>query len=211
MTKETLKKEGIQHDLKRYAEQQYSHKSEARLIIAVPLTFFAVMIVIFFKFTTIPILLASLIMLVAIYHYVFHFIEWKSYRAQKKMIFDAIDREDFSISVQKLSHIATEIVHEPYAHVRPFLHTHAHAAKEIANFYFEGGDSWRMPSLTNPTAARPTFRHYAWSKEFHLSTEGLLNISIKGNEFYYVTLQREHEISYVYPCKLFTLDTSLKQ
>lgn len=209
MTKETLTREGIQHDLKKQAEQLYHNKSGARLVIAIPFTIWAVAIIIFFGFKAIPLLISALLLLVAAYQYYGYFTDWKRYGTHKKMILEAIHRADFSISVQKLSHISRDTVYEPYEHTTFWHGTHAHAAKETTVFCFEGGDSWRLPFVSGQDHPARISRHYSWSREFHLSSKGLLNVSIPGNDFYYVSLQSDYEISYVYPCKLFTLDKSL--
>ena len=54
-------------------------------------------------------------------------------------------------------------------------------------------------------------KHYSWSKDFYLSSKGLENISMKGDEFYFVSLQSHHDIAYIYPCKNFELDENLKK
>ena len=53
-------------------------------------------------------------------------------------------------------------------------------------------------------------KHYDWSKEYNLSSEGLKNISVEGNEFFYVSLQGHPDVAYVYPCKFFELDKGLE-
>ena len=73
--------------------------------------------------------------------------------------------------------------------------------KEVKFYYFSAGRSWRVPS---------TGCHYKWSKDYYFTTQGLLNISVSGNEFFYVSLQGHFEISYIYPCKFFTLSEELK-
>ncbi|MBQ9806798.1 MAG: hypothetical protein IJW49_09900 [Clostridia bacterium] len=207
MAKETLTHEGIKHDLKKIAEKQISNKADARMVVAIPITIIVIFAVFLTGFNWIVLLISALAFLIALYHYYRFFEDLKTYRYQKKRIMEAIDRSDYSISVQKLSHIATETVYEPFVHqIRMFGGVHAHSTKEIQMFHFVGGDSWRLPGNTNSYSF---YKHYTWSREFYLSSEGLLNMSVAGNEFYFVTLQGEHEISYIYPCKIFTLDKSL--
>ncbi len=207
MAKETLTHEGIKHDLKKIAEQQISTKADARLMIAIPITILVVLALILFDLNWIVLLISALTFLIAAYQYVRLFDDLKAYRHQKRLIMEAIERADFSISIQKLSHISIETVREPYHHYIAFGNHHVHATKEIQMFHFVGGDSWRLPG--NSTHSNLYYKHYTWSREFYLSSEGLLNMSVEGNEFYLVSLQGEHEISYIYPCKIFTLDKSL--
>ena len=91
-------------------------------------------------------------------------------RAKKKALLSALDRGDVSVSVETFSHMAEETVFEPHTS----RHGKAVYTKTICMFYFEGGSSWRVPAVG---------RHYDWSAEYSLSREGLLNTSVKGNEF----------------------------
>ena len=80
-----------------------------------------------------------------------------------------------------------------------------YSTKEAIFFHFEGGSTWRVPSF-------PKFvKHYEWSREFSLSSEGLYNTSLKGNEFYFVAIQGASEVTYIYPCKFFELSEQLKK
>ena len=36
------------------------------------------------------------------------------------------------------------------------------------------------------------------------------NISLQGDEFFYISLQGYYNVAYIYPCKLFELDETLK-
>ena len=209
MAKETLTHQGIKHDLKKIAEQQISNKADARLTYAIPITLIVIFAVFLTGFNWIVLLISALVFLIALYNYFRFFEDLKAYRYQKKRITEAIDRSDYSISVQKLSHISTETIYEPFVHKRRmFGGVHAHSTKEIQMFHFVGGDSWRLPGSANGYSFQ---KHYDWSREFYLSSQGLLNMSVKGNEFYFVSLQGDHEISYIYPCKIFTLDKSLME
>ena len=54
------------------------------------------------------------------------------------------------------------------------------------------------------------FEHYVWSKDYCLSSKGLDNISLQGDEFFYISLRGYYNVAYIYPCKLFELDETLK-
>ena len=110
-----------------------------------------------------------------------------------------LQRGDISISIEELSHITRETIHEPHF-VRSGTRIRRASTREVTMYYFMSGGSWRCPNLS---------KHYEWSKEYYLSSQGLENISIQGDKFYYVALQGHHDISYVYPCKLFRLDERL--
>jgi hypothetical protein len=121
----------------------------------------------------------------------------KECKVIRRGLFDALDRNDISISIEVLSHISEETVYEPHA-----AGGRSHMTKSITVFYFESGASWRIVR---------TDRHYDWSPEFYLSNRGLKDTSVRGNEFFYVSLQGHYDISYIYPCKMFELDDSLKK
>ena len=42
-----------------------------------------------------------------------------------------------------------------------------------------------------------------------VSCQGLENLSIQGDEFMYIFLQKYPDVVYVYPCKIFALDKAL--
>ena len=192
MTKETLTLQGIINDLSLVAHYNQYKTEEWRFAYIVPSAAFAMAFWLMLK----SIWLALLLFAPAVYHIVRYLMEYKKYRAEKKALNDVICRGDISISVEKLSHIAEETVYEPHRHGR-----HTHATKQVTMFYFNSGAGWRVPQV---------FDHYAWSAEYHLSTEGLKNVSVSGNDFFYITLQGYHDVAYVYPCKLFELDSRLK-
>ncbi|MBO7762390.1 MAG: hypothetical protein J6T24_06300 [Clostridia bacterium] len=52
-------------------------------------------------------------------------------------------------------------------------------------------------------------KHYAWSREYCLSSTGLWQTSVEGNEFYVISLQGHPDIRYIYPKKFFKLSASL--
>ena len=97
------------------------------------------------------------------------------------------------------SHIAKETVYEPHGQGLEI-----HLRKTVYDYTFSSGRRWRVPE--------PTVRkHYAWSKECGVSNKGLEQISVSGNTFYFISLQSDQEISYIYPCKLFALDKALQE
>ena len=190
--KEMLTMAGITEDLRKVAYFKLSRLEDWRMSYIIPIAGLALFVGIYFK----KIVIALLIFAVAAYHIVQYIREIIEYRAQKKELMSVVDRGDISISVEKFSHIAEETIYEPHTTSRG----HTNNYRDVKMFYFESGVSWRMQS----------YWHYEWSKEYYLSAEGLINTSVGGNEFYYITLKGEHDISYIYPCKLFELDEKLK-
>ncbi len=58
-------------------------------------------------------------------------------------------------------------------------------------------------------AAYHIVRYVVECKEYYVSPKGLENISIEGDEFYYISLQGYPDVAYIYPCKNFILDEKL--
>lgn len=114
-----------------------------------------------------------------------------AYRRRKEAIGAAIARGDFSITKETLTATVIEEIYEPHMGYR-----RAHSIKGVPFFYFESGSRWRAVD----------FMHYDWSRELHLSTQGLMNVSLAGDEFYFISLQGNPDIAYIYPCKFFVLD-----
>ncbi len=191
MTKEKITIHAVKQDLTRLALWQQANRAEWRFTYIFPITLIAVLVGIVLK----NVLVAGLIFLPALYHIVRYVIDYRAYKAKKSALLSMIDRGDISVSLEKLSHIAKETVYEPHYH-----YSSTHSAKEITVYYFDGGSSFRVPNF---------YKHYEWSKEYYISTKGLENISLSGDEFFFISLQDHHDISYIYPCKNFELGGDL--
>ena len=192
MEKEKITLEAIKQDLMKMVNFQLSNKNDWRFSYIVPITLLAVMAGVLLK----NVIVGLLIFAVAAYHIVRYVIEYREHKKSKLAIISFVERGEISISNEVFSHIANETIYEPHRVGR-----RARATKAITVYYFNSGSSWRVPNVD---------KHYAWSKEFYISSKGLENISISGNEFYIVSLQSHHEIAYIYPCKNFELDANLK-
>ena len=193
MKKEKITLEAIKQDLLKIVNFQLSNKAEWRFSYIIPITILAVMAGVYFK----NIFVGLLIFSIAAYHIVRYTIEYKEYKTNKNAIISLIKRGEISIATEIFSHIANETIYEPHRVGR-----RANATKTITVYYFDGGASWRVPTVD---------KHYSWSKDFYLSSKGLENISMKGDEFYFVSLQSHHDIAYIYPCKNFELDENFKK
>ena len=192
MKKEKITLEDIKQDLMKTVNSQLSNKSDWRFSYIVPITLLAVMAGVLLK----NVIVGLLIFAVAAYHIVRYVIEYREHKKGKLAIISLVERGEISISNEVFSHIANETIYEPHRVVR-----RARATKVITVYYFNSGSSWRVPNID---------KHYAWSKEFYISSKGLENLSISGDEFYIVSLQSHQEIAYIYPCKNFELDANLK-
>ena len=192
MKKEKLTLGAIKQDLMKMVGFQLSNKTDLRFSYIVPITLLAVMAGVLLK----NVIVGLLIFAVAAYHIVRYMIEYREHKKSKLAIISLVERGEISISNEVFSHIANETIYEPHNVGR-----RARATKTITVYYFNGGSSWRPPSVD---------KHYDWSKDFYISSKGLENISISGDEFYFVSLQANHEVAYIYPCKNFELDATLK-
>ena len=193
MKKETLTMEAIKSDLIKIANYQVSNKADWRFSYIVPFTALAIFLGVFTK----SVFIGMAVFCVAAYHIACFIIEYKAYKIQKAAILSVIERGEISVSTETFSHIANDVIYEPHRVGR-----RAKSTKTITLYHFNGGSSWRAPLFA---------KHYEWSKEYYISPKGLENISIKGDEFYFVSLQSHHDISYIYPCKNFELDKSLNK
>jgi len=192
MRKETITIEAIRSDLIKIAKYQVNDQADWRFSYILPFTALSI----FLGVVTKNVLIAIAVFGAAAYHIVRFLMEYKKYKAKKKAILSVIERGEISVSTEIFSHIANDVIYEPHKVGRRVA-----ATKTVKLFHFSSGSSWRVPRFTT---------HYEWSKEYDTCTKGLENLSIKGDEFYFISLQRYHDIAYIYPCKNFTLDKSLE-
>ena len=198
MQKEVLTLSKIACDLHVVAGAKKESQSVWRFTFIIPFTMVAVAVAVIFK-----IWLGLIIFSVAAYHIFWYALEYREHLATKKRIRGLIDRGEIAISTEKFSHFSIEVIYEPHLSSRRFRRgVYVDMDKSVKFMYFMSGASWRVPLVDE---------HYKWSKDYYVSTKGLENISLPEDEFFYVTLQGEYDISYVYPLKFFTLDEILKQ
>ncbi len=203
MKKEKITLDAIKKDLMKIVNEQISIKSEWRFCFIAPITLCAILLGVFLKNIVVGLLIFS----AAAYHIVRYVMEFKEYRAAKNAVLTLLERGEVSISTEIISHIAREVVCEPRRVGRrekfPFRRRQrASIGNTITVYYFESGSSWRLPAVD---------RHYSWSDEFYVSSKGLENISLAGDSFFFVRLQNYPHIAYIYPCKTFEIDASLKE
>ncbi|MBR2370751.1 MAG: hypothetical protein IKA82_01895 [Clostridia bacterium] len=193
MQKDALLLANIKQDLKIIIKNQIHNTADRRLSFIVPFTLLAILSGVFLKNIWIVLLFFS----VAAYHIVRYVIGFRSYILQKRAIVEAIDRADISVSTEQFDHIAEEAVYEPHT-----FGMRGKVVKTVKCYYFASGRKWRLPV---------TDKHYAWSKNYYISSKGLENISIQGDEFYYISLQGYPDIAYIYPCKNFVFKEKATQ
>jgi hypothetical protein len=189
MQKETLTMANIANDLKSVTNTQEDLAFEYYGAPGVVIFLGAVLLGIFANW------LWLLLLVFAIYPILRYVQEYKKHKNKKLAIEALIMRNDISISVNELSHISQETIYDPHRHGR-----HVHYTKEATFFCFTGGRRWRVPTIKTL---------YNWSTDYYITPKGLENISLEGDEFFYVSLQGYHDVSYIYPCKNFVLDSSL--
>ena len=190
MKKETLTLANIQSDMRKIAYTQVSNKGDWRM----PYVILSLPVVIVSGVVWKSVWLSLAILALCVHNFVKYFVAAREYKLQREAIKNILDRGDVCISVEKLSHIAEDTVYEPHPGRR-----RVHSTKTVTFYYFTSGGRWRVPRG----------EHYEWSSGYRLSSKGLENVSIMGDEFYYISLQGFHEIAYVYPCKYFELDKNL--
>lgn len=192
MKKEKLTLENIKKDLRWVSLSTFSAQEYWRLKYIIFLPMIAVIVGILLNNLLVGILICSIVP----YHLYYYVLEQKEYKTVQKALGEALDRCNVSIDKVKLDRVVKETVNESQRPYDPGL------KNENTVFYFESGSSWTVPHI---------LEHYEWSKEFHLSCKGLENISVEGNEFFYVSLQGYPDVVYVYPCKFFELSEELKK
>ena len=191
MRKDRLTAENIKSDLLQVAKQRERIVSNWRLSFIVPLILLAIFLGWLLKSIWIGLLPFS----IAAYHIVRWVISYRHEKDIERALKRAIERCDFSVSMVTLRSISEDIIYEPH-----LVGTHGHVTKTVKVFYFESDESWRVPSV---------WTHYPWSENYDMSTRGLENTSIVGDMFYYIRLQADYKIGYIYNTKLFDLDQSV--
>ena len=188
MEKDKITLSAVKEDLLKQERFALRERVRYRLCAIIPFALFASVIALGVNH---PIVGAA-VALIAAYQSIRLLIEYLKYCNRKKAIRFIMVREDVSISTEVFSHVAEEIVFEPH-----LVGTRLHLSKVISKYYFKNGIGWRAPL---------GYTHYEWSKNYNVTPKGLENISISGDGFYYIHLQGNTDIAYIYPCKNFELD-----
>ena len=192
MKKESLTMENIKKDLRKSLNDRSDYVSEWRLLYIIPLTLISLIL----AFSPIRSWIWIPFFLWDIYHIVRYVLQLKELSTSKKLLRAALDRGDFAVSKETLERVGRETVYRPYRAVN-----RTRTTSEVPYLYFQSGIQWEIPKVT----------HYEWSKEYHMSSSGLDHTSVKGDEFYLISLQADHEIAYAYNTKFFELAENLSR
>ena len=188
MEKDKITLSAVKEDLLKLERFKMGERAKYRLGTIIPFALFSS--VIGFGFNNA--IVGAVLFAIPAYQIIRLLIEYAKYCRHKKAIRFIMMREDVSISTEVFSHLAEEIVFEPH-----FVGTRLHLSKVISKYYFKNGIGWREPF---------GYTHYEWSKNYNVTPKGLENISVSGDGFYYIHLQGNTDIAYIYPCKNFELD-----
>lgn len=192
MKKEKITLDNIKEDLEYFAYLNMSKKAGlyvALLILAFILAFIAGMIVRSF-------LTGLLVMVIAsIYPTVRLILEKSKRKKMQNTVRSVSTRKDISISVEELSHVSEETAS------RPSWSGSGRKVKLNYVWHFTSGAEWVKPLYLSG------FFH--WSKELSFGESGFITTSVAGDKFYYVSLQSDPNINFIYPCKFFELDEKL--
>ena len=182
--KDALTPYNVKEDLFKVLGQQRNVKDEMRsaAIVAGSILF----LVFGFFFHILP--LALLFLAVALYHATRYALELHAHAKRKKQLKLAIEREDFNVSVEKLSYITEETIYEPWVGFR-----RSHSYKTVTMFGFYSGVKFRLWP----------HKHYSWSLTYRLSPQGMQNTSLQDDLFYLVTLKGEPDVACIYNQKFF--------
>lgn len=151
--------------------------------------------------------LGVVLSLPAVYGIVRKIIGLRQYMANKKRFNAALERWDICVTVEQLHHIGNVSEFVPKGIIKA-----ARMGETVPGYCFVSGREWREPMLCRGGVPRRYYaapNHYAWSKQYDLSPNGLSNISLEGDEYFYVFLRDCPDIAYIYPCKFFVLDSDM--
>ena len=186
MEKDKITISAVKEDLLKQERFKMAERTRYRLCAIIPFLIFSSVVI--FNATV----LGAILFTVPAYQLIRLIIEYAKYCSHKKAIRFVMMRDDVSISTEVFSHHAEETVFEPH-----FVGTRLNLMKTVQKFHFKSGTEWREPL---------GYTLYEWSENYYRSPKGLENSSISGDEFYYIHLQRNVDISYIYPCKNFEID-----
>ncbi len=193
--KETIRLDNIKQDLRQVASSKFACMSEWRFVDIPPLTLIAILMGVASYLLFEHVWMGLPVFLMAAYHIVQYIIACKRYIDEKRAIREVSKREDVCVSTERLSRVSIETIHEPHLRGR-----RSHALKVVDFLNFHSCKRWRLWGGS----------FYAWSKEYYMSADGIGNISIPEDEFFYVSLQHHPDIACVYPRKYFVLEERLK-
>ena len=184
MQKETLTPDVVRKDLQKMIHMRETHVAENRYTCI----FIGLLAAGAVGFLTRSLWIGLVASPFAIYHIVKLFQELRANHALFKEILYAVRHGELVVSTEILEHVSEELFYRQYRH-QTVMYT-------VRHLCFRSGRRWQMPDT----------RHYEWSMQYCMSSQGLDHTSVSGNEFYIITLQGHYEIAYAYNKSLFALD-----
>jgi len=181
--REELKFENIKKDLERFSAVEVSRANYLWITGVFIAPVFAIAGLFFNK------LIAVIFAFIWIYSFINYVPKISKTLKEKKNTSRTFTRDDFSVSVEKFSHISEEMVLETTVR-RNIRH------RTVRYYHFYSGIRWEEPNVAD---------HYKWSRDFNFSSKGLGQTSVEGNEFYYITLKGASNAAYIYNTKFFIL------
>lgn len=193
MKKEKITLDNIKEDLEFFADLNMSRKPGTLVVLLLTLTF----ILAFMAGMIVRSFLTGLLVMViaSIYPTVRLILEKSKRKKMQNTVRSVSTREEISISVEELSHVSEETASEPS------WSGSGRRVKLNYVWHFTSGVEWVKPLYLSG------FFH--WSKELSFGEAGFITTSVAGNKFYYVSLQSDPDINFIYPCKFFELDEML--
>ena len=203
MKKEKITLAAIKQDLLKNIRSMLLVRIEARLLFIIPFTLISLLL----YPITYNVYVCLAVFTLALYHIVRFMIEYVELKKKKNAVIRVMLRGGLSVTTETLSHIAKDDVYEPnrrfFHKVGDWRYSGTRSSREITVFHFRGGSSWRVPSKL--------YEHYSWSNELYTTSQGLENISLMGDEFFFIKLKSDPSVAYIYPCKNFDLDEYLEK
>ena len=119
-----------------------------------------------------------------------------------KIVTDSVLQGELCVSIERLERVESKVIEAPYDSRVRVLERKNKPGHRATVYYFDSGKQWSLPNREVD---------YAWAKYAFVRFGGLANLSQKGDEFYYVFLQNNPDIAYIYPCKYIELDKRVQK
>lgn len=193
MKKEKITLDNIKEDLEFFADLNMSRKPGTLVVLLLTLAF----ILAFMAGMIVRSFLTGLLVMViaSIYPTVRLILEKSKRKKMQNTVRSVSTREEISISVEELSHVSEETASAP-----SWTGSHRRVKLNYV-WHFTSGAEWVKPLYFSG--------FFPWSKEYSLGEAGFIATSVAGDKFYYVSLQSDPDINFIYPCKFFELDEML--
>lgn len=187
MTKEPLTFEDVKKDMRKLVRSRTPEILGWRLCFILLATLAAVLV----GLLTQKVWAGCLVFSIAVYHIVRLVLAFLRNRKALKLLKSKTERCSFCVSVEELKQVTEEVAPHFYS---PFKAKRNQLLDKC--FRFTSGAVWKMPDVD---------RHYTWSRVNDMSQNGLDNTSVSGDTFYFISLEADKDVCYIYNTKLFEL------